>query len=713
MLLTTLGLCSCILANAADAIPGFREARVAEQQGRESALTEAIDPARLRQWHDLLGSEPHRAGTPGDLRQIERLADAFSQMGLEVETHWFEAYLCEPVSAQLRITAPDTVELAVTEPPRPNDPHTADPALDIAWNAYSGSGSAEAGVVYANYGRLEDFQRLAEAGVEVSGKIVIARYGGNYRGFKAKYAQEAGAAGLIIYTDPADHGVTTPEQFEAAQRGDTTPTPDQVQRGSVITLDYVGDPLTPNGPADEAARRRDPADIPLPAIPVQPIGWRSAHEILSRMSGEPVPADWERWRGGLPIDYRLTGGDELRVHIEVHQERKLVRTANVVGTLRGTRAPHQEIIIGAHHDAWGHGAVDPLSGTILVMETARVFAQRTEDGDRPARTLQFAAWGAEEFGIIGSTEWVEQHVMRLADDAVAYINLDAAVTGPNFSAAAAPMLKALVIDATRAIPQAGADTTVYEAWSARTRPAGAEQVESEPPVGTLGGGSDHVGLYCVLGVPSMFMSAGGSRGTSYHSNYDTLAWYRQHVGDDYQPAAMVARVVAVAASRLADADVIPYDPTRYAPDLHNHLSTIRRVAADKGVTLDTARLDEALAELDTNAQALASAIDAALADPQTPDAILDRASMELIALSRAWIRSRGLPDRPWYRSQFVAPDPTSGYSAWMLPGLRWAVEQGGVQGQAAVAEQTEVVRNIVKRLAVKCRQMTEMLQPRP
>lgn len=694
-------LCALVSTAAAEqgGVPGFRADRVDAQRAREAALLEAVDPDRLRAWHDLLGSEPHRAGTDGDLRQIQRLADAFSEMGLAVETHWFQAYLAAPISASLQIISPQRIELPLHEPPLDADPDTADPALDIPWNAYSGSGVAEGRVVYANYARLEDFQKLAEAGVEVEGKIVIARYGGNYRGYKATYAQQAGAVGLIIYTDPGDHAIT-PEQLAA---GETSPTPDQVQRGSILTLDYVGDPLTPNAPADDNARRREPGEVALPAIPVQPIGWRNAREILSRMTGDAIPDDeaWQRWEGGLPITYRLTGGDDLTLRLEVRQNRKLVRTANVVATLPGERFPNQEIIIGAHHDAWGFGAVDPLAGTILVMESARVFAEMAAAGDRPARTIQFAAWGAEEFGIIGSTEWVEQHIMSLADDAVAYINLDAAVTGPNLWAATAPSLRQLVIDTTKDVDQCDAEGSVYDAWLSRSG-----QDAAAPRVGTLGGGSDHVALYCVAGVPSIAMGASGSKGTCYHSNYDTLAWYREHVGDDYQPAAMVTRLVTLIADRLANADVIPYDPAAYAPDTRAHLEPIRNIGLAKDLPLPEDRLNAALDELDAGAIALQDAIARALSDPEANPAAFDRLSTELIGLERIWLRARGLPERPWYRSQFVAPDPTSGYSAWMLPGLRWAAEKGDPE---AVSEHTEVVRSIIKRLAVRCAQMSEIL----
>lgn len=627
--------------------------RRATHAAYEDALVSAADPASLRAWHDLLAAEPHRAGTQGDHAVIAKLGAAFTDMGLDVETFWFDAYLPHPGSAQLQIIAPDRINLTVAEPAIPQDPYSQKQDAWLGWNGYSGSGDVTAQVVYANHARLEDFNTLRELGIDCTGKVVIARYGGNYRGYKAKYAEQAGAIGLIIYTDPRDSGyekgLPYPEGGYANEH--------YIQRGSIMTLGYQGDPLTPGEPAIEGCNRLDPDDVALPRIPVQPIGWGAAQQILERMTGAEVPD--ESWQGGLPHRYRLEGGDDLRVRLKVEQERRITRTANVLATLKGARFPDQKIIIGCHHDAWLHGAADPLAGMICVMESARIFAQQAAAGNRPDRSIVFAAWGAEELGIVGSSEWVEANRDDLATNAVAYINLDMAAMGPNLGASSWPALKQLIIDASKVIPQArDEDLTAHDLWLARSG-----RGATEPRVGTLGGGSDHVGFLCHAGVPSISIGAYGSRGTSYHSAYDNLHWYRQVVGDDYAPALMVTRMTSIVAARLANADTSPFDEARVLADFLIHLSEVEARAEDimgesalPPLTQLRTRAEQALADLNPSAfTALGPAGACTLWCPGD------------------W--SQGLTGRPWFRNLFIAPDETSGYAAWPLPELRHAVEQ--------------------------------------
>ncbi|HEX6203665.1 MAG TPA: M28 family peptidase, partial [Thermoanaerobaculia bacterium] len=451
----------------ADALAGFAPARRAEQLAYEEALRATVDPARLRAWHDLLSSRPHVAGTPGDRAVIDALAREMASMGLAVEVQELDLYLPRPVRAELTVLAPERVPLDLQEAALAEDPWSDHPELHFGWNAYSGSGTVEAGVVYAHYATPEDFARLAELGVEVAGKIVVARYGRSFRGYKARYAEAAGAAGLVLYGDPEDGGYVRGRMWPAGGWANGT----AIQRGSVLTLPYPGDPLTPFVPAQpdgEAAdggpvERLDPAAVDFPGIPVQPVGWQAAAEILGRMSGPAVP---EEWQGGLPFNYRLDGGPELRVRLRVEQERELVRTANVVGTLVGERFPDETVILGCHHDAWSFGAGDPNAGSILVLEAARAFSAAARAGRRPDRSVVFAHWGAEEFGILGSVEWVEAHARDLTAGAVAYINLDMAAMGPRFGASATPSLADLVVAASRQVEQAREPgTTVHAAWT--------------------------------------------------------------------------------------------------------------------------------------------------------------------------------------------------------------------------------------------------------
>lgn len=394
----------------------------------EAALRDAVSPEQLRRWHDLTSSRPHVAGTPGDREVCDHLEAAFREMGLNVERHEIEVYLAAPVSAAVSIVAPAPLDLPIIEKPLDEDPYTSHPDLTFGWNAYSASGEAIGEVVYANYGTKEDFAVLRDLGVDCTGKIVLARYGGNYRGFKAKYAQQAGAAALLLFTDPQDGGFARGPVYPAGGWANET----YIQRGSILTLDYPGDPLTPFEPAEEGAERLDPRDVALPEIPVQPIGYGAAEEILARMTGDAAPPPWV---GALPCDYRLTGGAALRVRVQVHQERRLMKTWNIIATLPGSHWPTDRVIIGAHHDAWSFGAGDPNCGTIAVLEAARCFARLAQAGRRPRRSILFACWGAEEFGIIGSTEWAEARALMLNTSALAYFNLDMASMGLDFSAA--------------------------------------------------------------------------------------------------------------------------------------------------------------------------------------------------------------------------------------------------------------------------------------
>ncbi|MFG0305429.1 MAG: M28 family peptidase [Phycisphaerales bacterium JB040] len=641
-------------------------------------LNQVPDPDRLREYHTLLASEPHDAGTPGDRAVVENLAALFESFGLAVEKQELSLYLSRPVSARVRVFAPDLddagLELPLVERPVEGDSfagRTDDPDLRPGWNAYSGSGEVTAGVVYANHGRLEDFRRLEELGVSCAGKIVIARYGGNFRGYKAKYAEEAGAAGLIIYTDPQQdgwgRGLSWPEGGYANGA--------HIQRGSIKTLDYSGDPLTPFEPAFPDAERLSPEGVALPTIPVQPMGWDAAREILGRMRGPQAPGDWQ---GGLDFRYRLTGGDGLTVSLRVEQVRELTTTWNVIGTLPGAVEPEREVLIGAHHDSWGHGAGDSMCGMICVVESARAFGELAQRGVLPRRTVRFIGWAAEEHGIIGSTEYVESRVRELGADGVAYINLDMAAMGPNLGSSASPSLRGVVAEASRHVPQAGAPgETVWENWVSDPSDPGAM-----PRFGNLGGGSDHVGFLCHACVPSVSLGSGGSPGVSYHSQYDNLDWYRAIVGDDYEPALMITRMAVGIAARLAHEPVIPLDPTAYPDDVRAHLDSADPVEGVTESDLEHARTAARVPVLREGVVAPWRHPDTARLSPGQLDAL----NAELIAIERSWCADGFDDGRAWYRNGFAAPDATSGYAAWMLPGIRRALHEGDAAHLASQAE---------------------------
>lgn len=711
----TVLLAGCLAAvsavPSARAQPGATPVRQAWQAGdyfppslgpwpaeRVTPLLEAVDPARLRAWHDLLASEPHVAGTPGDLRQVDRIAGAFAEMGLEVEKHEFWAYLARPVSAVLELVTSSgageiqRTKLVLKERILPEDADSGTPDLSWGWNAYSGNGDVTAGIVYANQGTKADFAKLRELGVDVRGKVVLCRYGGNFRGYKVRFAEAAGPAAVVIFVDGgADAASGYPD---GGAPNDTC-----IERGSINTLDYPGDPLTPGREATEDAERLDSDAVGLPRIPVQPIGWGAAREILLRMAEADVsgasPPLPEGWQARLPVPCTVVGGDGVRLRVVVEQAREITRTANVIGTLPGhspgSRDAERWVLVGSHHDAWGFGACDPACGTIVTMEAARVFAEAARAGRPPRRTMKFCAWGAEEFSIIGSTEWVEGRLGKLERDGVAYINLDMSVMGPNFGSSSAPTLKTLITGVTRHVPAIGArfDPTtaggiigpsVFDTWISReTDP----RLPGQPKFGDLGGGSDHVGFWCLAGVPSCSVGSSGARGSAYHSVYDTLTWYRRNVGDDYLPAQMVTRVVVGMLARLAGDEVVPLEPAgrRNWFDAAGHAAALR-----DGV----ARLDP---ELGSRVDALHDAFmrNARIETNPVPAPSAESQTALRMAEARRWVQPGCMPGRPWYANLLMSPDADSGYASWPLPPLSLAIARGDA---AAAADALEVYESL-------------------
>lgn len=595
---------------------------------RDAALS-AVDAKSLRQFHDLLASEPHVAGTPGDAREIRRIELAFRGMGLETEVFEFWPLLAVPVSARVEIVTADGAAvppggarrgvLPVIEKNLAEDPAAAHPDLSWGWCAYGGSGDVEGEVVYANYGRAEDFAKLKEWGIDLNGRIVLARYGGNFRGFKERFAREAGAVGLLVFIDPADSGFTKGETYPVGPWANDS----CIQRGSMLSLGYPGDPLTPGWSATKEARRLSESEVAFPALPVQPIGYAAAGQIMARMKGEPIRD--ESWRGGMQMEYRLTGGGECRVRMAVEQRREIKRTANVIARLRGSSGDGTTLIIGCHHDAWGFGAADPLAGTIVLMECARAFANAAAGGKRPACDLLFCAWGAEEFGIIGSTEWVEANAPQL-QSARAYINLDMASMGMNLGVSASPSIRAAV---------------------------GAASGIDAAKIGAPGGGSDHVGFLFHAGVPCASIGAGGAPGTAYHSNYDTTAWYRKSVGEDYASAVLVTNATISVVASLSSARTDWESPRDVVRMVLEGCEKLQRLMGEEG-----GKGQDPLA----SARAAAAARVAACFAGWVPAAGVDR----------RFLSADGLPGRPWFKNLLYATNPDNSYQCDDLPGLRWA-----------------------------------------
>ncbi|WP_057936476.1 M28 family peptidase [Algoriphagus resistens] len=644
-------------------VTGFFPQDKSKEVAIESEYLKAVDYDQFKVHLKELTKAPHIAGTPENEDVATYITKVMTDAGMDVTSYPYDVYLPnEPGESLLEIVTPNKITLSQQEGPIEGDPFSTDSRLHKGFNAYSGSGDVTAEVVYANYGVKADFEKLAEMGVDLKGKVIIARYGGNFRGYKAQFAEQYGAAALIIYTDPEDSGFGKGNVYpEGPFYNETT-----IQRGSLLTLDYTGDPLTPFEPAlpldgDKKVKRLDPKDVAFHTIPVSPIGYGAAKEILSRMKGSSVP---EEWQGGLPFEYKLTGGSELKVRVKVEQPVDYIRANNVVGKFEGSEFPDEWIILGSHYDAWSFGATDPNSGTAMMLTLAEAIGELIKDGVRPKRSILIGHWDAEEQGVIGSTEWVEQFKDELGAKAVIYMNFDAGVSGRNFGVSAAPTLKNLIIEASKEVAYPDSAKSVYEVWAGKNE---------EPRIGNLGGGSDHIAFYMYAGVPSL---SGGSGGTSaYHSNYDNFHYYSKFVDPTFKMGGTVASVIGVLTLRLANATIIPYDVPRYAQDLKMHFdNAVKAVKELDSLFVSFDKVDAAIEKLQASSDAYQTAMNAALESGNLSEKQIHTLNKGLIALEKSWIDPKGMYFGSWYRSLYVSTDPFSGYASWILPGIKYEVE---------------------------------------
>ena len=629
----------------------------------EEIFSNKIDKSSFKKHLKKLTERPHVVGSEGNAEVIRYIGQVMDNAGFKVTNYPYDVYLPnKPGKSLIEIVTPSRDVLNQKEDIIPGDPFTQDPELWKGWNAFSGSGDVTAEVVYANYGRKQDFEQLKELGVEVKGKIVIARYGGNFRGYKAKFAEANGAAGLIIFTDPQDSGFTRGLVYPEGPFYNSS----TIQRGSLLTTDFTGDPLTPFEPAlpldgKKKIKRLDPKDAQLHTIPVTPIGYGEAQKILGQMQGNPVPSSWQ---GGLPFTYRLEGGSSLTVRLKVDQKIDFVRATNVIGMLKGSESPDEWIILGCHLDSWGFGATDPSSGTAMLLSLSETLGKLNDEGYRPKRSILIGHWDAEEHGVIGSTEWVEQMRDELNAKGVVYMNFDGAVSGKGFGASSAPTLKKLLVEASKDVKYPYTDQTLYEFWNRNN--------QDEPPIGNLGGGSDHIAFYMHVGVPSMSGGAGGPN--VYHSNYDSFRFYERFVDPEFQMGAMVEHMAGLMTLRMANGDLIPYNLNRYASDLKMHISN-----AENKINLYNKGFDgfsstsKAIQSLEQTSEKLTQKIQSYLAEGDFSKKELSNLNQQLIGLEKSFISDKGMYFGSWYRSLYASSDPFSGYAAWILPGLEYEI----------------------------------------
>lgn len=642
---------------------GYSPAAAEEQAQTEKVFLESVDFSRFRTHLKTITEHPHIAGTPANEKVRDYLYEVSQAAGWKAELYPYDVYLpTGPGESAVEIVQPIRQPLNQQEYVLKEDPFSAHPDLVKAWNAYSGSGDVIAEVVYANYGTKEDFEKLEEMGISIEGKIVLARYGRNFRGYKAKFAEQYGAVALLIFTDPWDSGYSRGLVYPEG----TFYNESAIQRGSLITENFTGDPLTPFEPAlpldgKDQIKRLDPSETTLHQIPVTPIPYGSAKEIMQYMTGRAVPSGWQ---GGLPFTYRVEGGEDLKVRVMVDQKQEMTRVYNVIATLEGAEHPDEWIILGCHYDAWAFGATDPNSGTAMLLSLTETLGEMAKNGIRPKRSILIGHWDAEEQGVIGSTEWVEQLKKQLGAKAVAYMNFDMGVAGTNFGAAASPTLKELIVNASKEVQYPGAGKTVFEKWAAGN---------SEPGIGNLGGGSDHIAFYMHVGIPSLSGGTGGP--TLYHTNYDSFHFYEKFVDPSFTMGGMVEQIAGLMTLKLANADIIPYDVERYAKDLNMHFENAEQMIAAYDKTFSGFMASRnAIKDLESSSLLLASHLAKAL-EKGISAKQAKQINQQMIQLEKSFLDERGMDFGQWYQSLYASTDPFSGYASWILPGIRYEAEQ--------------------------------------
>jgi N-acetylated-alpha-linked acidic dipeptidase len=657
-----LGLAASLQAQ--QATPGYSPAAAAAERQVEAAAIAATSPARASAHSHALSAEAHVAGTPAQARTRDYVVARMREMGLDsVTVRHYRVYLPHATSVHLWRISPDPRELSLPEPPVPGD------STSGLWqyptvNGSSAPGDVRGEVVYVNYGLIEDYAKLDSLGISVRGKIAVARYGRSFRGIKAREAERHGAVGLVIYSDPADDGYV---------RGDVYPDGPMrnehgVQRGSVYNSD--GDPSTPGTPSTEGAARIPEAQMAVPRIPVIPVSYGNAAELLRGVRGASVP---QPWQGGLPFRYHVGPGPVVaRIAVTTDAATAAYKDIwDTFGIIRGSDLPEQMVIVGGHRDGWGPGAADNVSGSVSVLEQARAVMDQVRAGHRPRRTLVFATWDAEEWGLVGSTEYVEDDSLRLLRGAVAYLNQDVAAQGPTFGGGGSPSLRGTVRDVARMVPDPAGQGSVYETWRKRSGIADSAEVE----MGNPGGGSDFAGFYNHLGIPIVDWGFGGPGGV-YHSQYDSYAWMSRFGDPGFRRHAAAASVGAALLLRLANAEVLPYDYAEYARTMRGYIPALESALKAKGWDAQgTGALRGAVDAMEQAARDFATARDAALAagvDAPRREA----ANQALLRVERALTRPSGLRDREWFRNLIYASDPDNGYADMIFPGISNAARHG-------------------------------------
>ncbi|MES2136720.1 MAG: transferrin receptor-like dimerization domain-containing protein [Pseudomonadota bacterium] len=701
-----------VIAVTLAASPAF--AQPAGGQALEKSFDSLISSADQLAWLQDMSSAPNHVGSPHDKANADMVLALFKQWGWDARIERFEVLYPTPISTIVELVAPQHIALGGQESPVAQDPTSGLAGMLPPYVAYQGDGDVTAPVVYVNYGMPDDYVALAQRGIDVRGKIVLARYGAGWRGLKPRLAQEHGAVGCLIYSDPADDGFTQDDPYP---HGGARPE-GGVQRGSVqdMTL-YPGDPLTPGVGATASAKRLSRADArTLLKIPALPISYADASKILASLQGPVVTG---KQRGALGMAYHWGGTDAVKVHLAVKSDWSLKPVYDVIAVMKGRSTPDQWVVRGNHRDAWVLGASDPLTGHVAMLSEAKALGTLARSGWRPERTIVYASWDGEEPGLLGSTEWAETHADELKRKAVLYINTDNNGRGYLFAQGNGELAQ-LANQVANDVPDPQTGISVAERSRAATLAThylapgevGPDLLDDaragKLPLGPLGSGSDYSAFAQHLGIPSLNIGFGGEdhSGGSYHSIYDSF-YHVTHFDDPgLAYGAALSKVVGRIVLRSADSPRVPAHYSDLASDVSHYLADIHRLAADQrekdrtladlrregDFKLASAPYDPLMAPPDNGVTPLidmlalenasdhlaraAGAADALLARAdQLPPATQARINAGLAAIDQLLLDPRGLPGRPWYKNLISAPGTLTGYGAKTLPGVREAIEQ--------------------------------------
>jgi len=708
--LLALALTVAAAPAAAQELIGFHPDRAADQRAIETRADDWIVAEDLISWNRGMTPRPHHAGAPQTEANARWMVERFREWGFEAGIETFHVLFPMPRLRKLTLLEPTRFEASLVEEPADGDV-TAQVAVAEGlppFNAFSADGDVTAELVYVNRGIPADYEVLKRLGIDVAGKIVIARYGGSWRGIKPKVAFEHGAVGCLIFNDPGDDGYSEGAAYPEGSFKHAS----AVQRGSVLDLPVrPGDPLTPMRGAVEGAERLDRGEAEtLMRIPVLPIAWRDAQPLLEALGGEVVPEDW---RGGLPITYRI-GPGPARVRLQLEFDWDLVPAHNVIARLAGSDRPDQWILRGNHHDAWVIGGRDPISGLVGLLAEARAVGRLARVGHPPRRTIVYAAWDAEEPGLLGSTEWAEHHAEALREHAAAYINSDSNSRG-FLRAGGSHALETLVNQVAGEVEDPQTGVSVGERLRASRKVHGSSavyerfQASDRLRISALGSGSDYSPFLQHLGVSSLNVSYGGeSSGGEYHTAFDTFDFYRRFVDPGAVYGAALARTGLRLVLRLANADVLPFEFGATAATVGRYVDEVVELAAN-----ERSRLEREAELAQSGAFRLAADPTRPFVEPeaQEPAPYLNFAPLKnahdrlaraaraadqslvaaagggdeavqvqldelIVGSERLLTRDHGLPGRPWFRHHLYSPGLYTGYGVKTLPGVREAIEQG-------------------------------------